>query len=205
MSNSRLFNCQKKLVEQVLAGNPSAVSCFYRQFKPRITNIISQKIPPEAVDEICQEVFLSALVSLATFAGRSSLYSWLVSITRHEIADYYRKKKIKEVVFSKLPFLKKIIDKALSPETSFEEKELKQKVKQTFSSLSEGYAQVLRLKYIDGQSIGLIAKQLGISYKSCESRLFRARIAFQKLFVQNNPSYQNRSFNNHKRGLSFLP
>jgi len=205
MPNSRLFNCQKELIEKVLAGDPRAVSFFYRQFKPRITNIISQKIPAEAVDEIYQEVFLSALASLSSFAGRSSLYSWLVAITRHEIADYYRKKKIKEIVFSKLPFLKKIIDKALSPETSFEEKELKQKVKQTFSSLSEGYAQVLRLKYIDGQSINTIAKNLGISYKSCESRLFRARTAFQKLFVQNNPGYQNRTFNNHKRGLSFLP
>jgi RNA polymerase sigma-70 factor (ECF subfamily) len=205
MQTRRLFNNEKELIQQILAGNPQAVSYFYRQFKPRITNIVSQKLPSENVDEVVQDVFLSSLASLSTFAGRSSLYSWLVSITRHEIADFYRKKKIKEVVFSKLPFLKKIIDKALSPETAFEEKELKEKVKHTFSSLSEGYRQILRLKYIDGQSIESIAKQLGISYKTCESRLFRARIAFQKLFVQNNPGYKNRSFNNLKRRLSFLP
>ena len=42
------------------------------------------------VDDLLQEVFLAAWVSLERFQGRSSLRAWLYGIARHKVEDYYR-------------------------------------------------------------------------------------------------------------------
>jgi len=180
-----------ELIQKILKGNQQAISLFYRRFQPKLQAYIEKKVDGQVVEEILQDTFLSALQSLPLYRGESSLYVWLLSICRHEICDYYRKQKIKEIVFSRLPFLRKIVSQALSPETALEEKELKQKIKKTFSRLSEGYRRILRLKYVDGFSVTEVATRLKISYKSAESRLSRARLAFKKEFAgQGQNGYQ---------------
>jgi len=109
--------------------------------------------------------------------------TWLCGIAKHEIADFYRKKKIKTIVFSLFPALESFVSQALSPEGVLEEKELKEKVVKILRLLAEGYAQVLRLKYIQEFSVREIAESLGETEKAIESRLTRARKAFAKLYV----------------------
>jgi len=137
----------------------------------------------EDVEEIVQETLLSAWESLAMYQGKSSLFTWLYSIARHEVADFYRKRKIKQVVFSRLPFLKELVDKALGPELAYQELEVKRKIVKTFKGISEGYSKILRLKYVEGLSVKEIASGLGVSVKAVESRLSRARGAFKKLYA----------------------
>ena len=176
----------KQLVEKILAGDDKAIGLFCRQYRKKLLIFIERKVRQGPAEEITQDVFVSALESLPVYKGKGSLYSWLLGIARHEIADYYRKKKIKEIVFSRLPFLEKLVSKVLSPEIAYEEKELKQKIKRSFAGVSEGYRQILRLKYCEGYSVADIAKKLEISFKSAESRIFRARLAFQKEFAGEN-------------------
>jgi RNA polymerase sigma-70 factor (ECF subfamily) len=182
-----------ELVQQILKGEQSAVSLFYRRYQAKLLEFIQLKTRPAVAEEILQDTFISALQSLPLFKAQSSLESWLFGIAKHEIADYYRRQKIKEIVFSKLPFLSKLISQALSPEVALEEAELKRKIKKTFARLSEGKRRLLRLRYVEGWSVTKIAAKLKISYKSCESRLTRARLAFREEFVgQTQKNYQSR-------------
>jgi RNA polymerase sigma-70 factor, ECF subfamily len=152
--------------------------------RKRLMGFVEQKVRAEEdVEEIVQETLLTAWDCLPMFKGRSKLFSWVCGIARHEIGDFYRKKKIKEVVFSRLPFLKEIVSKALGPELAYQELEMKRKILKTFKSLSEGYWQVLRLKYVEEMSVKEIAFQLCISAKAVESRLSRAREAFKKEYA----------------------
>lgn len=182
----------RHLVKQILTGDQKAIAQFYRHYKPKLLALIQRKVDPQVAEEILQDTFLSALDSLPLYKGQASLYSWLASIARHEVADYYRKKKIKTIVFSRIPLLGKLVSQALSPEMALEKKELKAKIRKTFVALSEGYRQILRLKYIDGLSVGRIAQKLEISYKACESRLFRARMAFREEFEAGSQNYVRR-------------
>lgn len=136
--------------------------------------------------DILQDTLISANDSLPTFSGKSSFSSWLYGIARHEISDFYRKKKIKTFLFSHLPFLENLADQALGPEEEAIEKELKEKVRMVLGSLSEGYSVILRLKYIDGDSVNEIAQKLGLSPKAAESRLTRARMAFRETWILEN-------------------
>lgn len=47
----------------------------------------------DMADELVQETWLAALKALPNFAGRSTLRTWLTSILRRKIADYYRSRK----------------------------------------------------------------------------------------------------------------
>jgi len=172
-------NSDKELTKGVIRQDKLWLKRFHQHFEDYLYNYISQKVGrPEDVEEILQDVFVAAIYSLPSFSGKSSLKSWLTSIARHEIADFYRKQKVKRILFSRLPILETIADQALSPEMAMEEKEIKEKMISCFLSLSEGYRQVLRLKYIEGYTVKKIAFLTGKSVKAVESRLRRARHAF---------------------------
>ena len=176
-------NSDRELINQLLQNNKKATKVFYKTYKSRLWNFIKRKVKSrQDAEEILQDVFVSSLLSLPAFSNKSSFYTWLCSIANHEICDFYRKKKIKTIVFSRFPFLEKLVSKALGPELALQEQEIKQKIYHTFKEISEGYCQILRLKYIDGLSMAEIAQRLGKTVKAVESKLFRARMAFQKQY-----------------------
>ncbi len=47
---------------------------------------------PEQAEELVQETFLAALKGRDSFAGQSSMKTWLVGILKHKIIDHYRKR-----------------------------------------------------------------------------------------------------------------
>lgn len=172
---------EKQLISKILSGDKKATERFYKKYSSRVLNFIRLKIDDHRdAEEILQDSFVSALDSLPLFSGKSSLFTWLCAIAKHEVADFYRKKKIKTTLFSHLPVLEELAGRALGPEEKLMEAEIKKRIKVVFKTLSEGYRQILRLKYVEGYSVAQIAKELGMSFKAVESKLFRARVAFQK-------------------------
>jgi RNA polymerase sigma factor (sigma-70 family) len=136
-------------------------------------------------EEIFQETLISVTQSLPTFQGTSSFFTWVCGIANHEIADFYRKKKIKTFLFSNFPFLENIVSEALGPEEKLLEQEIKKEVKDSLEKLSKGYSLILRLKYYNCLSMQEIAAQMGITVKAVESRLSRARLAFRLEWLRN--------------------
>lgn len=169
----------EEVIKGILRSDDFWLEKFQRWYRKRLLNFVLQKIDdPRDAEEIVQDVLMSVIYCLPSFQGKSSFWTWICGIARHEIADFYRKRKIKTILFSHLPFLKKIASQALSPELALEEKELKEKVVRVFSHLAEGYREILRLKYIEGFSLCQIASRYRKSVKAVEMRLRRARFAF---------------------------
>lgn len=170
---------EKKLVSQILAGNEKALRLFYHAFRPRLLTFIKGKIANDKdAEEILQDVLLASLEALRDFSFRSSLYTYICSIANHKVIDFYRRKKIKDVVFSKLSDVEPLISTFFGPEDCLNEELLRQKIKQTFRNLAPKHSRILKLKYIYGFTVTEIAQKLSISFKSAESQLFRARRAF---------------------------
>ncbi|MBL7159548.1 RNA polymerase sigma factor [Candidatus Microgenomates bacterium] len=185
----------RQLVNKILAGDKKAAEYFFKKYSQKLLNFILLKISdPADGEEILQDTLISAMDSLPLFSARSSLYTWLGAIAKHEVADFYRKKKIKTILFSRLPILEGLAGQALGPEEKLMKKEIKKQIRLVFKKLSEGYGQILRLKYIEGCSVAQIAKELNMTFKAVESKLFRARIAFQKQYAKENHQIFNSSF-----------
>ncbi|MFH1840550.1 MAG: RNA polymerase sigma factor [Candidatus Shapirobacteria bacterium] len=162
---------------------PPEIEVLLEQHFFRLRAYLGRRISDfEVREEILQETLAAAQQSFPGFAGRSSFFTWLCAIANHEAADYYRKQKIKIILFSRFPWLEQLAEEALGPEQKLLRKELSLRVTHALARLNEGYRHVLRLKYYQGLSVAQIAAQLHVSYKTIESRLSRARLALAKVY-----------------------
>lgn len=176
---------EKKLVDKILAGDKKALRRFYIEFQPRLLNFILKNIGnPKDAEEILQDTLLATLEALRDFSFRCRLFTFLCAIAKRKIGDFYRKRKIKTIVFSHIPEIKPLVSALFLPEEKLDEEILKKKIEETLRLLRPKYEKVLKLKYLEGLTVKEIAQKLSISFKSAESTLFRARKEFVKVFVE---------------------
>lgn len=170
---------EKEITEDIIKGNEKALRQFLNHYKHSLITFISKKIENhDDLEEILQDTFLGALEGMRDFAFRSTLFTYLCSIANHKIIDYYRRKKIKNIVFSKITDVEPLLSTLFGPEDSLNNEILRQKISETFKKIAPVYGKILKLKYVYGYSVIEIAHKLSISFKSAESTLFRARRAF---------------------------
>lgn len=82
-----------------------------------------------------------------------------------------------------MPQLEMLVSPLLSPEAELDATLVKEKIRRVLGRMLPVHRQVLMLKYLDHVSVEDIAARLSITFKSAESRLFRARRAFVELFI----------------------
>jgi RNA polymerase sigma-70 factor (ECF subfamily) len=170
---------EQALVERLLAGDNTAVREFYGAFERRVRRYVARRIDlEEDCEEIVQDVFWSAIESLGLYSGKGRLFFWLCGIARHEVADFYRKKRLKQVLWSQFPFLDEVLADEATVEDWYNYVELRQKIERVLRGLLPRYAQVLRMKYLEGWRVAEMAEELGETFKATETVLFRARKAF---------------------------
>ncbi len=176
------------------------------EYQNSIKAFIGRKIDDEGiVEELTNDVIWAAIKSRPKFAGKSAEFSWICGIAKHKIIDYYRKKKVKTILFSINPKFEEIADEALSPERDVLKNELKEEIRATMTEISEGYANILRLKYVQGLKTSAIATLLNTTIKAVEGKLKRAKIKFQENWTydrKKNPQYnENIVTDRHKTDI----
>ena len=88
---------QQKLLHRLVSGDPVAARQWFNEYHDRLLQFVEQKISVTVdAEEVVQETFINCLRQIALFRGDSSLWTWMCSIARHEVADYYRKKYAKK-------------------------------------------------------------------------------------------------------------
>ena len=173
------------IIDRILQGNDEAVILFYSEYSPKIFSYLKRKLPREEdAQEVLQDVFLDALDALAVFEEKSSIQTWLYRIAHNKIADYYRKRKIKSLLFSQLPFLQIIAEEITQPEFQFEKNKIKNTIELTLHKLSAKYRDILKRHYEDNIPIKQIALEMNLSHKATESLLYRARQDFIKKYAK---------------------
>lgn len=174
----------EELVAKILSRDRRAMSFFYKSYSPKLSLFIRSKIDrPEDCEEILQDTLYAFLEALRDFEGKSSVRTFLYSICQHKIIDFYRRKKLKHIVFSQMPQLECLISPLLNPEEELDATMLKEKIRKVLRKLLPRYRKILIFKYLDNMPVEDIARKLTITFKSAESQLFRARKAFVEAFV----------------------
>ncbi|MBI4066142.1 RNA polymerase sigma factor [Candidatus Gottesmanbacteria bacterium] len=174
----------QELVTSILKRDRHALSEFYRTYAPKLRQFIRSKInSPDDAEEVLQDVLYAFLEAIRDFTGSSKLTTFLYAITSHKVIDWYRRKKIRHVVFSAVPQLESLVAPLLGPEEELDASLLREKIRVVLGRLLPMHRSVLILKYADDFTVADIAKKLAISFKSAESQLFRARKAFVELFL----------------------
>lgn len=168
------------LIDRIKLGEKAAILEFYRLYAPRIKVYLERRVPKEEAHEILNDVFLDALDELPLLKHENNILGWLYRIGRNKTIDYYRKKKLKSVLFSQIPYLEFAAKEMTQPEFILEKEKAREKIERAMSKISTKYAMILRMHYEDGMHIKEIALTLNLSSKATESLLFRARMKFIK-------------------------
>ncbi len=181
----------KNFTKKIIGRDDKALLDFYKKYQSLIFRYINKKISDKGIcEEITQDVFLDFIEEIRDFRGQSSIKTFLFTIAHNKTIDYIRKKRLKKILFSAIPSY--IIEKASAVflDDNLEKKELTDKIKSVFGRLPNDYQIILRLKYIDGEKVKMIARKMTLTFKATESLLFRARRAFAKVFKNENNKYQ---------------
>lgn len=169
---------EQDLVTGLKAGDEQYVALWYRQYKDKIDRYISTKISlAEDREELLQEIFLTSLRELPHFRGQSSLMTWMLTIARHKVADFYRAKYAKRVIH-----VVSLLDELELPSMLETFNQLTD-VQTALSRLAPDLRELLLAKYVDGKTLRELASELKKTTKAVESMLFRARNEFKYVYL----------------------
>src|SRR3989338_1754355 len=113
---------ERKQVAEILSGNERTLRTFYKQYARPLTSFVGKRVDmKEDVEEIVQDSFFAFLEALRDFSFKSSLFTFLCAIANHKIIDYYRKRKIKSVLFSKMSDIEPFLSNLIGPEQRLDE------------------------------------------------------------------------------------
>lgn len=170
-----------KQIEQILAGDSKAIEVFYDTYSSKISKYLLYRLPKnEDIEAFTNDVLLDAIDALPLFQQKSSLISWMYKIAHNKIVDFYRKKKVKQLLLSQIPFLDIVAQEVYEPEFQYEKNRIRDTIQHTLRGMTQRYREILLLHYEEQRSIKEIALILDLSPKAAESLLFRARQQFKK-------------------------
>ena len=178
------------LIRKVIQGDKAATILFYKTYNPKIIRYLSKKMPTlEDAQDIAQDVFMDALDSISFLKNEEQVLNWLYKIAHNKMADYYRRKKVKSIFLSQLPFLQLVDKEVHEPEFIFEKNKIREKLEHTFTLLPLRQQRILKLHYEENVSVKDISIQLSLSFKATESLLYRSRQNFKKIYGRTEISF----------------
>jgi RNA polymerase sigma-70 factor, ECF subfamily len=132
----------------------------------------------DLVEDLMQEILVSAWRNLATFRKEAGLRAWILGIARHKVEDHYRKR-IREAELHEDDVPAGDLELSLQIDQHFEVID-QERVQRTLSHLPEAYGLALMWRYRDGKSLREMAELTGRTEKAIERLLARARESFKK-------------------------
>ncbi len=168
----------QQLLLQLKQGDPHAVELWFKLYHKKLLKLILMKVSiKKDAEEIAQDTFMSCLKHLPLFRGESAIWTWMVKISQHEVADYYRKRYAKKAIHALS------LDEFLLSTKIDNAHDTSEKVKLALSKMSQEYREILLMKYVDNKKVKEIAAILGRTIKAVESDLFRARVEFKEIYL----------------------
>jgi RNA polymerase sigma-70 factor, ECF subfamily len=133
----------------------------------------------EDAEDAAQAAALKAFKSLHALAHREAVVSWLVQITRTVALDLYRSRAASPARAGggggdEESLLEHAAPDAGSPDPGAFNDDLRSVLLREFNKLSEGQADVLTLRHLEGLDVAQISQRLGIHEVTARARLFRA-------------------------------
>jgi len=173
------FNNEQILLEALKRGDELAVEYWFKHYRQKLMVTAAAKLPSRFfAEEIVQETFINTLRSLNLFKGKSSLLTFMQSVMRHEIADFYRKRYAKKFIHT-IPLSDFLLDQPRK-----DAHETAAMVKLVLKKMTARSKELLMKKYVDNRRVKELAAELGRTEKAIESDLFRARREFRLLWQE---------------------
>ena len=159
---------EDSLVSAARGGDRAAFGRLYDRYARMVHGILLARVPPREVDDLVQEVFLSALRQLHALREISRFGAWLATITRNRANDYFRRaipdEKVTEPLLENQPESRST-DHAAEQESAM--------ILAVVRALPETYREPLILRLVEGMTGPEIAARTGLTHGSVRVNLYR--------------------------------
>lgn len=182
-----------QLLERLLAGEQKAFKELVGTYQSAMRAVAYAIVGNRHADEVVQDAWLSVVRNLRGFEGRSSLKTWLLTITANSAKNRYKQNR-REVLLDDLPSPHGTLDDDRfssadghwlvvpfawhqdTPEALLIENELRECLEDTLLNLSDLQRGVLLLRDRQGLELEEICNLLEISLSNVRVLLHRARL-----------------------------
>jgi RNA polymerase sigma-70 factor, ECF subfamily len=150
-----------RLVRDAQHGDREAFAQLYQRFARMVHGLVLARIDRTDVDDVVQDVFVTALDRLADLREPAAFGGWLAAIARHRAADHCRKTLVTDA----------LTDTAASTRDAdrLEAFDILKAVR----SLPEAYRETLTLRLVEGMTGAEIADRTGLTAASVRVNLHR--------------------------------
>lgn len=189
-ATAEIMDSDAHLVALTSAGNKAAYQQLVERYSSRIRgaafDILRNR---EEAEDITQETFVKAYISIQSFKGDSSFYTWLFRIAYNLAIDLKRKQTRRGGEHLEFDESKDVNRSSVEkPDEALMRKELGETVQAALSELSDEHRAALVLREVDGLSYDEISDAIGVPRGTVMSRIFYARKALQKRLAEFAPA-----------------
>ena len=177
------------LVLQALDGDDEAFRALVERYQERAFWIAHGNVRnADDALEIAQEAFIRVHRSLHRFNPDLKFYTWFYQIVSNLSIDLLRRRAKRARV--SLDDVGEAEGETETPTAGLEVKELQQRVHAVLALLPEKYAEVIRLRDIEGLGAKEISDMTGITHATVRWRLHQARKLFRGLWDERYGEYE---------------
>ncbi len=149
-----------ELVRAARHGNRTAFGCLYDRYARMVHGILLALVPYGEVDDLVQDVFLTAMRQLPTLRDDSAFGGWLAMIARNRAYDHHRRVRDFTALPENLPAADRHTPEALA-------------ALEAIRALPAAYRETLMLRLVEGMTGDEIAARTGITPASVRVNLHR--------------------------------
>ena len=145
--------------------NTLSAETIYSTYSGRVMGYIMSRIRRRAeAEDLCADVFEKVVRKLPEFdPEKASLNTWIFTITRNTVIDFYRRTRPQEE-----------LDENLSDDSEVDESLLKEEslseLAQALKRMPQQLRDIVILRYYDGKPLTDIAKMMNLSYGAVKLR-----------------------------------
>lgn len=185
------------LIDRSLAGSPEAFQTLVERYQDRVFRLLGRYTRDAMeTEDLAQDVFVKVFRKLHTFQHDSSFFTWVYRIAVNTATDHLAQRKRRRL---------QLVDDEGALESAGRDaevrrgdrdagaaqplldEELRQVTRRLLDGLPEKYRTILLLREYEDLSYTEMARVLGCSIGTVESRLFRARKRFKEAMERVHP------------------
>jgi RNA polymerase sigma-70 factor (ECF subfamily) len=147
-------------IRAVAAGDQDAFSRLYAGYVRMVHAILLGRVPRRDVDDLVQDVFISAYTRIGELRDAAAFGGWIATIARNRATDYLRQSREQVELPAELPGGDPIEAETLA-------------ILDVLRKLPEAYRETLLMRLVEGMSGNEIAERTGLTPASVRVNLHR--------------------------------
>ncbi len=167
-----------ELVARALAGQQTAYSALLKRYREPVYRLARSHLgdESEALD-VTQECFIAAFAALARYDPQRPFKAWILRIAINKCHDWRRRRMVRRLFTFARPLdeAAQVADLAPDPESVLAARGEADRLRAALADLPDKLKDPLLLCALEGLSQDEAAALLGVSRKTVETRIYRAR------------------------------